>query len=141
MLMDRSRPEPQRGVQPGCASRGSCAGGHSARRRPLLCGAIAKANVYGHASFGRGELRKILANGKGRPVAENTLKDNMHKLVSGQAIAPYSTPLCMVLASNTFRRGGRATRAGMTSSLSSAMAEVRHLLNLASDVAERVIMT
>ncbi len=73
----------------------------------LLCAAIAKANVYGHAAFKRSELREILRGPKDNPCAENTLKLNMNKLKSGQAISPYSTPHCVVLASNTFRKGGR----------------------------------
>jgi hypothetical protein len=69
-----------------------------AMRLYFLC--ASRANVWGHASFGPGEMNRLLGcKADARRRALNSLK-------SARIAAQESTPLCVVLSAGAWRRGG-----------------------------------
>jgi hypothetical protein len=64
--------------------------------------AQAKANIWGHSPFRKGELRELLK------CSRPTVGHAIDTLVSGHAIAPASTESCIVLNCKRYRRADRS---------------------------------
>lgn len=63
-----------------------------------------RANVWGHAAFMPGEMQDLLG------CTEKTRRKALQSLRSAKIAAQESTPLCVVLSAEAWRRGGKATQ-------------------------------
>jgi hypothetical protein len=74
----------------------------TAMRLWFMC--CARANRWNHAPFMPQEMRDLLG------CSPNTMKSGLDSLKSARLVAPDSTPMCVVLAVEVYRRGDRANR-------------------------------